>query len=233
MFNSVEAAVQTLEDSQALAYTISQAPNLKLTGEADTTQNLIDKFLTDWEKLTPSIYKVDYSKNPADKRSGLCFRVSKTAPAGGSPQALAGIGGPNDMISGLQQQIWNLQSAAQINEIEARHREEIRKLKEKEGSDDGMGMLAPLLGKLPQIENILYMATGRKPLNQAAPAVAGPAQLPAGDGPALTDNGHRLAAALDVLQEGLGDELLVDVLQKLASKDPAKLRGMVGMIDML
>jgi hypothetical protein len=229
MFNSVEAAVQTLEDSQALAYTISQVPNLKLTGEADTPQNLIDKFLVDWEKLAPGIYKVDYSKNLADKRTGLCFRVSKTAPAAGSPAQLAGIGGPNDMVSGLQQQIWNLQKDAEMRAMQQQHNEELRRLKEKDGDGD---LLGPLIGVLPRIENMIYMATGRPPLTQAVAAVAGPS-LPPAEGAGLNDDGAKVAAALEQLQEGLGHELLVEVLQKLASKEPIKLRQLASMIDML
>jgi hypothetical protein len=232
MLNSVEAAVSTLEEAGAVSYIITQVPNLKLTGEADNPQNLIDKFLQDWEKLTPGIYKVEHSKNVADRRSGLCFRISKVAPAVGSPAALAGIGGPNDLISGLQQQIWNLQTAAQIRDIEDRHRDELRKYKEKD-DEGGLGVLAPLIGKLPEIQNIIYMATGRTPLNLAAPAVAGPAPAAPAEVGAPTGNEQRLAASLEQLQAGLGDELLLEVLGKLASKDPGKLRQLAGMIDML
>lgn len=230
MFTSVEAAVQTLEDAGAITYTISQAPNLKLTADAGSTQELLDKFLTDWEKLAPSIYRVDYSKTIADKRSGLCFRVSKTAPASGSPERLAGIGGPNDLISGLQQQVWNLQKDAELRDLQRQHSEELRRLKEENGGGDGLGVLGPLIGKIPEIQNILYMATGRKPLSLPA-AVAGPAPTaaPAGD-PAAE---QALAVALETLEGALGGPLLVDTLQKLASKDPAKLRQVVGMIDML
>ena len=232
MLNSVEAAVSTLEEAGAVAYIITQVPNLKLTGEADNPQNLIDKFLQDWEKLTPGIYKVEHSKNVNDKRTGLCFRISKVAPAVGSPAALAGIGGPNDMISGLQQQIWNLETASKIRDIEEKHREELRKYKEKD-DEGGLGVLAPLIGKLPEIQNLVYMATGRAPLNLPAPAVAGPAPAPTTEVGASTDKEQRLAASLEQLQAGLGDEMLLDVLGKLASKDPNKLRQLAGMIDML
>lgn len=232
MLNSVEAAVSTLEEAGAVSYIITQVPNLKLTGEADNPQNLIDKFLQDWEKLTPGIYKVEHSKNVADKRTGLCFRISKVAPAAGSPAALAGIGGPSDVVSGLQQQIWNLQTATQIRDLEDRHREELRKLKEKD-DEGGLGVLGPLIGKLPELQNLVYMATGRAPLNLPAPAVAGPAPAPAAEVGAPTGNEQRLAESLERLQAGLGDELLLDVLGKLASKDPGKLRQLASMIDML
>ena len=234
MLNSVEAAIETLEEAGAVAYTISQPPNLKLTAEAASPQELLDKFLAAWEKLTPGVYRVDYSKSLADKRGGLCFRVSKAQPAYGSPAQLNGIGGPDDRIGQLQQQIWNLEKDSQLSEMQRKHSDELRALREKYEKNEGGGIggLSPesVIGGLDKIERILAMATGKR--------IAGAPALLAGPAPAPELNGDETALAthLNTLESVLGGPLLVETLGKLATKgqaNPEKLRTALGYIDML
>ena len=230
MLNSVEAAVDTLEDAGALKFTISQIPHFKQAHEATTTQELIDKFLKAWENLTPGIYKVDYAKSSTDTRSSLCFRVSKVGSPAGSPGALADIGRPNDVIMGFQQQIWNLQTDMRVKELQDNHTREMEALKRKYETGDEMdpGMI---MGGIGKIENILRMVNGKAPLEASAlPAVAGPEDAAADAGAA------ELGRALETLQQALGDETLVATMQKLAAKaksNPAGLKGALGYIDML
>ncbi len=229
MLNSLEAAVSTLEEAGALTYDITQPGSFKIRGEATDTQGLIDKFLGDWDKLVPGIYKVDYSKSATDKRTGLCFRVSKTQAAAGSPAQLAGF--DNDRIAGLQQQITNLETERRIEAIQAQHREELRALQAKfENKSGGLGALdgPTILAGLDRVQGLINSMNGNRP--QIA-QVSGPPITPdLGAGEAA------LATALETLANVLGQDLLVITMQKLAAKaqqNPDKVRQSLGFIDML
>lgn len=229
MLNSIEAAVSTLEDAGALFYEISQPGSLKLKGEAADVQSLLDKFTLDWEKLSPGIYKIEFSKSPNDKRSGLCFRVNKAGPAQGSPAQLAGFG--DDRVGQLQQQISNLETARQLDAMERKHADELRDLKAKQGNGSMLGGLdgPTALAGLDKITNIITMVTGSKN-TPAGPGIAGPAA------PALAPDETALAAALESLQSTLTGPVLVETLAKLAAKgqhNPEALRKALGYIDLL
>ena len=230
MLNSLEAAVSTLEDAGAVMYEIIQRPTFKLKGEAADVQTLLDKFLNDWDKLMPGVYLVEYSKSAADKRSGLCFRISKTQSAAGSPGQLAGL--DTDRIAGLQQQINNLETERRIEALTAQHREELRTLQAKlDTTSGGLGSLdgPTLLAGLDRIQGILSSMNGNRPqIAQVSGPAARPAPLAAGE--------HALTVALETLESVLGGDLLVTTMQKLATKaqqNPEKLRQALGYIDML
>ena len=233
MLNSIEAAVSTLEDAGAVVYEISQPGSFKQKGEAAETQALIDKFLTDWDKLVPGIYKVDYSKSNQDKRSGLCFRISKVQSAHGSPAQLAGV--DTDRIGALQQQVFNLETERRIDAIQLQHREEIRTMLAKQEKESGglTSMDGPsFLAGLEKIQSILSMATGTRAL---APAQVGAVSI-ASSPPGLAPEEAALTVSLETLQGVLGDKLLVETLAKLAHKgqeNPEALRKALGYIDLL
>ena len=233
MLNSIEAAVSTLEDAGALTYDITQPGSFKLKGDAADTQTLIDKFLTDWEKLVPGVYKVDYSKSTQDKRTGLCFRISKVQPAHGSPAALAGFDG--DRIGQLQQQVFNLETERRIDTIQQQHKEEIRAMLAKQDKENGgiTSMDGPsLLAGLEKIQNIMTMATGARalPAAQVGALTTQPEHL------GLAPDEAALRVALETLESVLGGEVLIQTLSKLAQKgreNPEALRKALGYIDLL
>jgi hypothetical protein len=237
MLNSIEAAVSTLEDAGAVVYEISQPGSFKQKAEAPDTQTLIDKFLGDWDKLVPGIYKVDYSKSSQDKRSGLCFRISKVQPAQGSPAQLAGF--DTDRIGALQQQISNLETERRIDTMQQQHKEEIRALLAKQDKENG-GLTAldgpSLLAGLDKIQNIMSMATGARSLPVPAPvAQLGAAPLIPAE-PGLNPSEAALTVALESLETVLGGEVLIQTLAKLAHKgqeNPEALRKALGYIDLL
>lgn len=231
MLNSLEAAVETLEEAGALLFEITQPGSFKSRGEEADTQKLIDKFLTVWDRLVPGIYLVHYSKSPTDKRSNLCFRVSKTQSAAGSPAQLAGV--DNDRLGQLQVELYNLRTDAQLQALEAKHREELRAVTEK--NNGGMGGLdaTTVLAGLDKIHGMMSMYMG-KPTTAAVSGPAPARALP--PGPALAANETALATALETLETVLGGDELVAALAKLAAKgqhNPDGLRKALGYIDLL
>lgn len=242
MFNFLADALDTLEQVGALKYTISQPGQMKLTQEADTTSDLLDLFQRDWAKLTAGVYKVDYAKSKSDNKSNLCFRVNK-APE--QSAAVAGIGaavGDIGQVLNLQQQIWQLQAASQLRDLEDKHRQEMEGLKAKlakQDQGDGIGLdsISGIVAGLDKVQNIMLMAQGKAPLSSVSAAVAG--ATPTTTAPAGQFDQEataRLGDALESLVADLGDEAVLGALETLAAKakaNPEKVKNSLGYLSML
>lgn len=243
MFNSLADALDTLDQVGALKYTISQPGQMKLQQEADTTSELLDLFQRDWQKLTPGVYKVDYAKSKSDNKSALCFRVNK-APDAATVASVGSIGDGGQLLA-LQQQIWQLQAASQLRDLEDKHRREMDDLKARlakkeaiSGPEIGLDTLPGILAGIDKIHDTIRMAKGHPPMLHASAAVAGTPTLAAAPvaGQPLNDETNRLATALESLVGNLGDEAVLNALETLAAKaqaNPEKVRSSLGYLNML
>lgn len=175
-------------------------------------------------------YKIVFWANDNGKKAAQSYTFYK-------PHHPQGMGGIGSIDMDMQTRLHQMERRLEMQEMEARHRDELRKVREDADNSMSMDKVTNLLGHIGSVLEKAAPLMKQASRAAAAPAIAspGPAQVtsPAAPDAESQAGNESLGRSIEALIEVLGPEHLVstmELLAKAALANPADFRNKLTLL---